>query len=147
MGMALFLIVLVFMMLWLMGMTDSALAASERRDARKRRARSRAEIVRWAAESPLYPAAHATSGDPDGHPVPGEDDDEDILAVGSKGEVLAFSYYAAGGAATIHEVVNWIEYPHQFAGDCPPRGARRRFRKDHVLEWIAGHELLIDPDG
>lgn len=144
---ALFLIALAFMVLWLMGMADGALAASARRDARKRRERSPRTIVRSGAASPPRTSLPPIGTEPDRPAPSSRQEDEEVLAIGSRGEVLAFEYYLTGGKVTTHHVVNWIEYPRHFGGYCRTRRARHMFRKDQVLEWIGGRELLVDPDG
>ena len=56
--------------------------------------------------------------------------------------MLRFEYADVNGELTERTVVNWVEYIDYFAGYCLLRQAKRTFRKDRVLAWHEGEQLL-----
>ncbi|WP_162816472.1 hypothetical protein [Halomonas sp. BN3-1] len=56
--------------------------------------------------------------------------------------VLQFCYQDASGQVTTREVSNFRVDGDYIKGYCHTRDATRTFRKDNIVEWISGRELL-----
>lgn len=71
-----------------------------------------------------------------------------ILRRGMDGRPLQFEYADRYGEVTSRLVFNWVEYPRHVQGWCDLQSDIRCFRKDRVIEWMAGSdEQLRAPKG
>lgn len=60
----------------------------------------------------------------------------------SSRSVLQFRYRDASGQISTREVSNFRVDGDYIKGYCHTRDATRTFRRDHVIEWISGRELI-----
>lgn len=56
---------------------------------------------------------------------------------------IRFSYRDAKGEVSQRELAQWAEYSDRIQGWCPEDGFPRTFRKDRILEFLHGVDLLL----
>jgi len=78
-----------------------------------------------------------------------EDYRDDKIRLGRKlasgTSLLMFEYSDVNGVVTDRSVTDWTEFRHHIRGYCLTACGDRTFRKDRVVDWVAGRENLKSP--
>jgi hypothetical protein len=85
---------------------------------------------------PSRPAPATTSWHDD------EEDEGELTGDVERVVPLSFEYADADGIVTERTIINWIDTRYYVKGLCLDRHAMRTFRKDRVLSWVSGEEML-----